>query len=103
MFPLGGGSPIAIGGNALLQWSSSGDTLWISAGAVPDNRTYIVPLPPGKILPPIPPGGFRSEEEIARLPGARMIDNTGAPGPSRDVYAFERRTVQRNLYRIPIP
>ena len=31
------------------------------------------------------------------------IDATGAPGPSRDVYAFERRTVQRNLYRIPIP
>jgi len=103
MFPLAGGSPVYIGLDILLRWSSSGDSLWISDGPVGDGRTYIVPLPPGKILPPIPPGGFRSEEDIARLPGAHRIDATGAPGPSRDVYAFERRTVQRNLYRIPIP
>jgi eukaryotic-like serine/threonine-protein kinase len=103
MFPLGGGSPSVTGGNALLRWSPGGDSLWISGGAVADGRTYIVPLPPGKVLPPMPAGGFRSEQEIARLPGAHMIDATGAPGPSRDVYAFERRTVQRNLYRIPIP
>lgn len=103
MFPLDGGSPVVIGGGSFLQWSNSGDTVWISAGAVPDGRTYIVPLPPGKILPPMPPEGFRSEDEIARLPGAHMIDHTGAPGPSQGVYAFERRTVQRNLYRIPIP
>ena len=103
VFPLAGGSPIVIGGTTFLRWSSSGDTLWISGGAVPDGRTYVIPLPPGKILPRIPPGGFRSEQEFASLPGARRIDATGAPGPSRDVYAFERRTVQRNLYRIPIP
>jgi Tol biopolymer transport system component len=103
VFPLGGGSPVFIGSNTVLQWSGSGDTLWISAGAVPDGRTYVVPLPPGKILPMIPTGGFRSEQEIARLPGVHMIDAIGAPGPSRGVYAFERRTVQRNLYRIPIP
>jgi hypothetical protein len=103
MFPLAGGSPIVIGGTTFLRWSSSGDTLWITGGAVPDGRTYIVPLPPGKILPRVPPGGLVSKEEIAGLPGARRIDATGAPSPSRDVYAFERRTVQRNLYRIPIP
>ena len=103
MFPLSGGPPVVIGSNSLLQWSSSGDCLWITGGAIPDGRTYIVPLPPGKILPPVPPGGFRAEQEIARLPGAHWIDTTGAPGSSREVYAFERRTVQRNLYRIPIP
>jgi len=103
MFPLGGGSPVIIGSNTFLQWSSSGDSLWISGGAVPDGKTYIVPLLPGKILPPISPEGFRSEQEIASLPGARMIETQGAPGRTRDVYAFERRTVQRNLYRIPIP
>ena len=103
IFPLDGGSPIVIGGNTLLQWSSSGDALWIAAGAVPDGRTYSVPLPGGKVVPRIPADGFHSEEEIARLPGARRIDATGTPGPSPDVYAFERRTVQRNLYRVPIP
>jgi len=103
MFPLRGGSPVIIGGNILLQWSSSGDSLWISAGPVIDGRTYIVPLPPGKMLPRIPPAGLNSEEAIARLPGAHSIDSIGAPAPSRDIYAFEHRTVQRNLYRIPIP
>ena len=103
MFPLGGGTPVIIGSNTSLQWSRNGDSLWITGGAVADGKTYIVPLPPGKILPPIPPDGFHSEQEIARLPGAHRIDTTGTPGPTRDVYAFERRTVQRNLYRIPIP
>jgi hypothetical protein len=26
-----------------------------------------------------------------------------APGPTSDVYAFSRQTMQRNLYQIPIP
>ena len=77
--------------------------VWISGGAVPDGQTYIIPLRSGEILPPIPADGFHSEEEIARLPGARKISSGGAPGPSRDVYAFLRSTVQRNLYRIPTP
>ena len=42
---------------------------------------------------------------VARLnTGARKIDaNNLVPGPSADVYAFYRVTIQRNLYRIPIP
>jgi len=75
-------------------------------GLVPffGNGTYIVPLTPDQILAPIPAGGFRSEDEIARLPGVRRIPAWPvAVGPSGDVYAFYRGTIQRNLYRIPIP
>jgi eukaryotic-like serine/threonine-protein kinase len=103
VFPLDGGSPVVIGSNTFLQWSRTGDSLWISGGAVAYGRTYIIPLSRGKILPPIPPGGFRSEQQIASLSGAHRIEFRGAPGRTRDVYAFEPRTVQRNLYRIPIP
>ena len=103
VFPLGGGSPVVIGGNTWLQWSAAGDSLWISGGAIADGRTYIIPLRRGEALPRIPAGGFRSEEEVARLPGARKMDGTGAPGPTPDVYAFYRGTTQRNLYRIPVP
>ena len=54
-------------------------------------------------LPPVPAGGFRSEDEVAQLPGARRVDvPTVVPGPSPDVYAFSRITSQRNLYRIPV-
>jgi Tol biopolymer transport system component len=103
MFPVSGGDPILVGGNTVLRWSPRGQTLWISSGPVPDGHTYVVPLPPGKVLPPLPPGGFATEHDISRLPGAYLIDVPGAPGPSPDLWAFERRTVQRNLYRIPIP
>jgi hypothetical protein len=50
----------------------------------------------------LPPGGFHSEEEVAALPGARRLEVEGTPGPSAEVYAYQRHAVQRNLYRIPI-
>ena len=38
------------------------------------------------------------------MPGARVIPlGNLAPGPTADIYAFTRASVQRNLYRIPIP
>jgi DNA-binding winged helix-turn-helix (wHTH) protein/Tol biopolymer transport system component len=101
--PLDGGAPVVIGSNTWLQWSHSGDSLWISGGAVADGRTYIIPLKRGEVLPRIPAGGFRSEEEVAQLPGAHSIDAAAAPGPSPEVYTFYRSTTQRNLYRIPVP
>jgi len=94
---------VVIGGNTWLQWSPSGDSLWISGGAVADGRTYIIPLKRGEALPRIPAGGFRSEEEVAQLPGAHSIDAAAAPGPSPEVYTFYRSTTQRNLYRVPVP
>jgi Tol biopolymer transport system component len=101
--PLDGGRPVVIRGNFKVQWSSGGDSIWISSGVVPDGRTYVIPLPRGKLLPRIPEGGFHSEAEVAALPGARKLEAEGAPGPSLGIYAFEHHTIQRNLYRVPIP
>ena len=103
LFPVGGGDPVIIGSNAWLRWSPGGHSVWISGGAIADGRTYVVPLRRGQAMPPLPAGGFRSEEEVARLPGARRMDASGVPGPTPDVYAFSRGTTQRNLYRIPVP
>ena len=65
------------------------------------NRTYVIP---GEALAKIPAGRLASEEEVARLPGVRRIDAVAAVrGASPEVYAFYQGTVQRNLYRIPIP
>jgi hypothetical protein len=47
--------------------------------------------------------GFRSADEIAKLPGVRVIDASDATIASAGTYAFSRETTQRNLYRIPIP
>ena len=103
LLPLRGGTPVIIGSNTALHWSRSGDAVWVSGGAVADGHTYIIPLHPGEVLPPIPADGFHSEEEIAHLPGAQLKNFGGAPGPSLSRYAFLRSTTQRNLYRVPIP
>ena len=101
-FPLGGGPPVTIAAHAVFNWSPGGNSVSVSGGPIPDNRSYIIPLPPGEAFPRIPAEGFRSEEEIAQLPGARRIDALTVPGPSPDVYAFYRGTTQRNLYRVPV-
>jgi hypothetical protein len=101
--PLGGQPPVPIG-RVTLGWSIDGRSSFITGNVVAQGRAYIVPLPPDETLRRIPAGGFHSEQEIGRLPGARRIDSEGVvPGSSSDVYAFYRGTTQRNLYRIPIP
>ena len=67
------------------------------------ERTYAVPVPRGQPLPKTPPTGFATVAEIEAVPGTHIIDAADpAPGPTPDVYAFSRETVQRNLYRIPL-
>ena len=108
-FPLGGGPPVRIYGPGMgVKWSQDGRLLFLRVSSSSSysgkaGTTYVVPLPPGRALPEIPPGGFRSEEEIAKLLGVRVIDSPDvAPGPSPGIYAFSREMVQRNLYRIPV-
>ena len=92
-----------------LRWSPDGREAYFSvattnASAFAVGRTYVIPLRSGSLLPDIPAGGFRSEDEIARLPGVDMIPYGDVVlGPGRGTYAFSRETVTRNLYRIPLP
>ena len=68
------------------------------------GRTYVLPVRRGSMLPDLPARGFRSEGEVAAVPGVQVIEHGDvAPGPTPSVYAFSRETVQRNLYRIPLP
>jgi eukaryotic-like serine/threonine-protein kinase len=100
LFSLDGKPPISLGGNGQASWAAGGALLNIYG--TPD--TFFFSLVPGQILPGIPASGFRSVEEIARLPGARRIEGRLVTlGPSPDVYAYYRGNTQRNLYRIPIP
>ena len=92
-----------------LRWQLDRKLLYLSvrtgmqsAGAF--GRTYVSPLSPGKLFPPIPAGGFHSEDELAKLPRIRLIEAADVfPGSTSETYAFSRQTVQRNLYRIPLP
>ena len=101
-FPVDGGAPVLVSGSMSLQWSLDGR----SAFTTPfrgEPSVWILPVTDGG-LPHIPAGGFVSEKDVPRVPGARRVEGTGVvPGPSAAVYAFYRGTTQRNLYRIPIP
>ena len=108
-FPIGGGSPVAIRTIfSRVRWSQDGKLMFIQAGSPSmtsgaSGRNYAFPLKPGKMLPDRPPGGFQSEEEMAKYPGVRVIEAADiAPGLTPDVYAFSKETTQRNLFRIPL-
>ena len=103
LFPLSGGSPVSIAAFIGWHWAPRGDAVSISGGPIPAGRSYVIPLPAGDVLPRMPAGGLRSEQDVAQLPGARKVDAVVVPGVSADQYAFYRTTTQRNLYRIPIP
>ncbi|HUP48216.1 MAG TPA: protein kinase [Thermoanaerobaculia bacterium] len=93
---------------ARMRWSGDGRSLFLSVpsaevAAFALGRTYILPLPRDSMLPQVPAGGFRSEDELAAVPGVVVLPyGDVAPGPSASGYAFSRLTVNRNLYRIPL-
>jgi WD40 repeat protein len=101
-FPLSGGPPIILAPSATWEWAPGGNSVAVSGGLIPQDRSYLIPVTQGQAMPQMPLEGFRSEEEIARLPGVRKIDAIAVPGPSPDVYVFYRGTTQRNLYRVPL-
>jgi dipeptidyl aminopeptidase/acylaminoacyl peptidase len=112
VYPLGGGPPTLLcvgcsGGNDVerlgpsgVSWSPDGKFLYLNFR----ESISAIPLRPGEMLPPIPASGFRSKEDVAVLPGVRLIPELGAfPGPKPSVYAFTKVVTQRNIYRVWVP
>ena len=106
--PIGGGPLRRLGGDMDVGWTPDRRQMTISIGEggmqrFAAGKTYVIPLPPGEMLPNIPQGGFRSRAQIVRLPGVHVIDAADvAFGPVPGVYAFSREKTQRNLFRIPL-
>jgi Tol biopolymer transport system component len=114
-FPLEGGEPIRLysgaGTNHKIGWTSDGRFLllpsatggpWLEAGG--GGHTNVIPIPPGQVFPDIPPEGYASDEVISAIPDVRVIESGDvAPGTAADIFAYSQQSVQRNLYRIPLP
>jgi hypothetical protein len=110
--PAGSGAPVRLCEQCAPPWGTEPMPFYV--GWTPDskviywnftNATYAIPLPPGRMLPPVPAGGIQSREGVAALPGARLVseqDRT-VPGPNPTTYAFVRVSTQRNIYRVPLP
>jgi Tol biopolymer transport system component/predicted Ser/Thr protein kinase len=106
-FRVDGGAPILtqLPPQTGIKWSGDGKYLFLE-GKVAYNvgKTFVLPLAPGQVVPERLIHGLPSLEEIVQIPGARAIPVVDvAPGPTADIYAFTRVTVQRNLYRVPVP
>jgi serine/threonine protein kinase/Tol biopolymer transport system component len=107
VFPAAGGAPIFtyLHPPRWLRWTGDGKYLFV-AGSNVKTKAFVLPLSPGQLLPPSLANAesFPSEAELAKMPGVRTIPMANVvPGPTADIYAFTRETVQRNLYRIPLP
>jgi Tol biopolymer transport system component len=106
--PTAGGTPISahLDPPDWARWSGDGKHVFVSNPHDSSAKTYVLPLSAGQVLP----GALAlarntlSERDLAKLPGVRIVPvGDAVPGPTADVYAFTRQTVQRNVYRIPIP
>ena len=81
-------------------WSHDGRFLSISSGR---GRTLQLPIPPGQVLPDVPPSGIGSPADAVKLPGARLIEQQlAAPGPDASTYVFQKIEVRRNPFRIQL-
>lgn len=106
IFRVDGGSPLQtqIQGKTVLRWSGDGKHLFVHRPLTNADKTYVFPLAPGRPVPESLIHGLPSDQEILKLPGVRVIPSTNAtPGPTADIYVFRRESVQRNLYRVPVP
>ena len=108
IFRVDGGAPLRTQIQAsatTLKWSGDGKHLFVQGkGGANLDKAYVLPLAAGHLVPESIVRGLPSEPEILKLPGVRVISlRNVVPGPTADIYAFRRESVQRNLYRIPVP
>ena len=87
------------------SWSSDGSTAFLNARSMESpsgSKTYVMPLKKGEMLPELPPAGIRSPSQIPNREHLQVINEKIEDAANASFYAFVRRTVQRNLYRVPI-
>jgi len=108
-FPIAGGPFVPICVPCWVTWAPDTKSIYIGFA----GKMYRAPLPPGKMLPRLPPAGIEKEADMKTIPGATLVvsmeADSGSPFQSivmsRDpaVYALVKTEIHRNLYRIPLP
>jgi DNA-binding winged helix-turn-helix (wHTH) protein/Tol biopolymer transport system component len=106
--PVNGKSPVPICGYCSVGWGQGG-VLYMRIqdnGDAGGGRVVMIAPPTGKDLPPLPASGVKSMEDFKGVKVLADIDMTDkavfSPGPTPSIYAYTRKTIQRNLFRIPL-
>ena len=97
--PVAGGAPQRICSGCVIIWAPDGKFLYMLTQL---GKTRVIPLPPGKMFPALPPSGMLDADDPQLVPGSRLIDVYRiSPSPNPSVYAYVKTTIHRNLFRIP--
>jgi hypothetical protein len=106
--PLHGGTPKKLcSRDCRAVWSLDGRFLYLDRAAMASGpfagKTVAIPIPAGQSLPDLPAGGIDANTGEIRLAGVRRIERGPIlPGLDPSTYVFEKRDLQRNLFRIPL-
>jgi Tol biopolymer transport system component len=102
-YPIGSGTPITICNEYCPSgWAPGGRFFYTYLQSMGEGQTLLLPIAPGKSLPTIPRTGVQTKADVASIKGVRILDGGIAPGPILGLYASARRSVHRNLYRVPL-
>jgi eukaryotic-like serine/threonine-protein kinase len=104
-FPTAGGSAVPVCDACIIDWTPSTRSLIVRLGDERQSgRTFVIGLKTPGTLPRLPSGGMHTRSDVAGLALAHSLDGSVYPGSDEvPQYAFQRSTVQRNIYRVPLP
>lgn len=106
-FPASGGPPVPLCLDCELDWTPDEQSLVVRIG--PRNataaRTVAVTLDPGTSFPHMrwPAGGIRSAKDLSSLRIAGEMQGWMYPSGTLSAWVFLRRTIERNIHRVPLP
>ena len=93
----------------MVSWSRDGRRIYVhetpSGHENPTSKTYVISLPPGRMVLEAPASQVRSAAEaIAAAGGGHFLaEERVFPSPDPSVYAFPRLAAHRNIFRIRVP
>jgi eukaryotic-like serine/threonine-protein kinase len=93
--------PVCLG-YCQFTWDLTGKFVYLYFPSLHEG-TYPLPVLPDTGLPKLPPAGIARIEDLTSAKAAAPIPQTVESALSPSVYAYTRRNIRRNLYRIPLP
>jgi serine/threonine protein kinase len=102
-FAVDGGAavPLCVG-FCHLTWNMAGTLSYIDFPSLHEG-SYALPVAHDTGLPKLPPSGIARLEDLTNAKAAAVIPQDVESAVSPSVYAYTRRNIRRNLYRIPLP
>lgn len=106
-YPTRGGEPVVVCRYCFLRWPRDMRAVFLTFNS-PNNgasgKTFVLSLPPGKALPPLPPAGLTGEADLDKSRIIKILDSSDVfPGLTLESFGFARFNVHRNLYRVDLP